>query len=264
MTIRSAFNAAAHQYDKVSILQQTIAKRLFDHLDLLKTKKQIILDLGAGTGEMTKYLYNYKKSTVITVDIAEKTLKINYQKHPKTHTICADANHLPIKNNSINLIISNLMLQWCADIGSVFTEVNRVLVEGGLFLFSTFGPQTLNELKTSWQVVDNHRHTNQLTDMHDIGDKLSSIFQSPVIEAETILLTYNQVTDLMKDLKQLGANTVLGANGGLTGKTKFQAMQNQYENYRKDDKLPATYEVIYAHAWNPKPRLEAITVDNIG
>ena len=64
------------------------------------------------------------------------------------------------------------MLQWCLDLGPVFTELRRVLAPGGLLMFTTFGPDTLMELRASWAQVDGYTHVNQFIDMHDIGDSL--------------------------------------------------------------------------------------------
>ncbi len=161
------------------------------------------------------------------------------------------------------MIVSNLMMQWCPDLNTLFSECFRVLKNDGLVLFSTFGPDTLKELKKSWAVVDDTTHVNTFTDMHDIGDQmLQNGFQSPVMEMETLTLTYQTVTDLLRDLKAIGAQTVDSRSKSLTGKDKFQLMIKMYESYRKDGKLPATYEVIYGHAWKKTNNLGGIEINN--
>ena len=110
--------------------------------------------------------------------------------------------HLPLADNSVDMVVSSLMMQWCPDLNQLFSEIHRVLKDDGLILFSTFGPDTLKELKKSWSVVDNETHVNTFTDMHDIGDQLLKTgFQSPVMEMESITLTYQTVTDLLRDSK---------------------------------------------------------------
>ena len=245
--IRSAFNKASSQYDEYAFLQKEIATRLDAKLEVISSHADVVLDLGAGTGLLSQsLLQRFPNSKIICLDFAQESLKNN----PSACKLCADANHLPLADNSVNMIVSNLMMQWCPNLNQLFNECRRVLKNNGLILFSTFGPNTLKELKKSWAVVDNKPHVNTFADMHDIGDQLlQSGFQSPVMEMETLTLTYQSVTDLLRDLKAIGAQTVSTRSKSLTGKDKFQSMIKMYESYRQDGKLPATYEVVYGHAW---------------
>jgi malonyl-CoA O-methyltransferase len=155
------------------------------------------------------------------------------------------------------------MMQWCEDLETLFAECLRVLKNGGLFLFTTFGSNTLQELKKSWSVVDDNPHVNTFIDMHDVGDALlKSGFQNPVMESEGLILTYQDVMDLLKDLKGIGAQNVRSRQSNLTGKGKFQQMLASYEAYRTDGKIPATYEVLYGHAWKQVNSVKKITFDN--
>jgi malonyl-CoA O-methyltransferase len=170
---------------------------------------------------------------------------------------------LPLADNSVDIIISSLMMQWCPDLKQLFSECHRVLKNDGLILFSTFGPDTLKELKKSWSVVDSEVHVNTFADMHDIGDQmLGAGFQSPVMEMETLILTYETVIDLLKDLKAIGAQTVNTRSKALMGKDKFKLMTQMYESYRIEGKLPASYEVVYGHAWKRTSSLGVIEIDN--
>jgi malonyl-CoA O-methyltransferase len=246
-SVRSAFNKASGQYDEHAFLQKEIATRLDAKLDVISGESNIILDLGAGTGLLSKQLSKrFPDSQLICLDFAQLSLKNN----PSNNKICADAYQLPLANNSVDMVISSLMMQWCPDLKQLFSEIHRVLKNDGLILFSTFGPDTLKELKKSWSVVDSEAHVNTFTDMHDIGDQmLGAGFQSPVMEMEKLTLTYQTVTDLLRDLKAIGAQTVNARSKSLMGKDKFKLMIKMYESYRKDNKLPATYEVVYGHAW---------------
>ncbi len=257
--VRSAFNKASSQYDKYAFLQNEIATRLDAKLEVISNNTSVILDLGAGTGLLSKsLLQRFPDSKLICLDFAQESLKNN----PSTYKICADANYLPLVNDSIDIIVSNLMMQWCPNLKQLFTECYRVLKNNGLILFSTFGIDTLKELKKSWAVVDNKMHVNTFVDMHDIGDQLlQEGFQSPVMEMENLTLTYQSVTDLLRDLKAIGAQTVDSRSKFLTGKDKFQSMINMYESYRQDGKLPATYEVVYGHAWKARNQVYKITLN---
>jgi malonyl-CoA O-methyltransferase len=144
------------------------------------------------------------------------------------------------------------MLQWC-DPDAAFAEFRRVLAPHGLLSFSAFGPDTLRELRTAWGEVDSHSHVHQFIDMHDLGDALvRGGFAAPVLDVERFTLTYPDVRRVAADLKATGAhNADRGRAKGLTSPRKFAAMQAAYEKFRRDGRLPATYEVVFAHAWAP-------------
>ena len=258
--IRSTFNDAASNYDDNAFLQSEIANRLAEKLKVISIKPQTIIDLGSGTGLLSnKTAEIFPNANLICVDFAQQSLLKNSQ----NLKVCANAYELPFASNSVDFIVSNLMMQWCPDLKALFNECYRVLRPEGLILFTTFGPDTLKELKRSWSAVDSSAHVNNFIDMHDIGDQmLQSGFQSPIMEMENITLTYEKVLDLMHDLKSIGAQNVGSRSKALTGKTKFKKMIEMYESYRSDGKLPATYEVIYGHAWKNENKLGAISLEN--
>jgi malonyl-CoA O-methyltransferase len=167
--------------------------------------------------------------------------------------LCADLEALPLADDSVDLIHSNATLQWATDLDRTFAELRRVLRPGGLLMFTTFGPDTLMELRAAWAAADggSHAHVSPFMDMHDIGDAMvRARFADPVMDAERITVTYPDVRGLMGDLKSLGAhNALAGRPRGLTGRRRLAAMEQAYEAERRDGRLPATYEVVYGHAW---------------
>jgi malonyl-CoA O-methyltransferase len=168
--------------------------------------------------------------------------------------VCADAAALPLGTASVDLVFSNLMLQWCNDPDAVFRECRRVLKPGGLLTFTTFGPDTLVELRRAWAAADDgHTHVNRFIDMHDLGDALvRSGLVEPVMDVERYTLSYATVRDLMRDLKAIGAhNANAGRPRGLTGKGALERMAAEYETHRREGRLPATYEVVFGQAWAP-------------
>jgi len=259
-SIRPNFNKAASQYNAHAALQEEVAFRLSEKLNVISIDPIVMIDLGAGTGLLSEKLSKKcPKSHLICVDFAQQSLRAN----TNNHNVCANAYQLPFADKSVDFIASSLMMQWCTDLKGLFEECHRVLKPGGLMLFSTFGPDTLKELKRSWSVVDSEPHVNSFTDMHDVGDQmLQSGFNSPIMEMETLTLTYDKAVDLMRDLKGIGAQTGHNRSKSLTGKTKFSKMIEMYEAYRQDGKLPATYEVIYGHAWKSENSLNSIALDN--
>jgi malonyl-CoA O-methyltransferase len=171
--------------------------------------------------------------------------------------LCADLEHLPLARDSLDMVWSSLTLQW-VDLAPAFTEINRVLKPGGLFLFATLGPDTLQELRSASGDLDGHDHVNRFIDMHDVGDALSRAgFAHPVMEMERITLTYRDLRGVLADIKGIGGQTVLtGRRDGLMGKRAWAQLERNYEAFRRDGRLPATYEVVYGHAWAGSGRRE--------
>ncbi|MGH8258262.1 MAG: methyltransferase domain-containing protein, partial [Steroidobacteraceae bacterium] len=154
---------------------------------------------------------------------------------------------------------SNLLLQWCDGLDAALAEIRRVLKPGGFLTFSTLGPDTLGELREAWAAADASSHVNGFIDMHDIGDALARAgFAEPVLDVERLTLSYPDVGALTRDLKAIGAHNVTSARRrGLTGRVKWRAMTDAYEAFRRDGRLPATYEVIYGAAWGRDSRADA-------
>lgn len=261
--LRQAFERAAESYDEAAVLQHEVGVRLLARLDLVRINPKIILDIGAGTGVHSSALTRrYKGARVIAVDLAATMLKQARSRVPLFNTwlnnrqafVCGDAEHLPFDTASVDMIFSSTTLQWCDDLDGVFNEFRRVLKPDALLMFSTFGPDTLKELRRSWSRADGFNHVNAFIDMHDVGDALMRAhFAAPVMDVENFTLTYDSVLKLMHDLKAIGAhNVTAGRNSALTGKGRLKAVIEAYESYRNDGLLPATYEVVYGHAWAPE------------
>ena len=255
--VRKSFDRAANTYNASAVLQQEVAKRLVERLDYIRLEPDYVLDLGCGTGNITaSMLKQYPKAQIVALDLSLNMLKKT--KHQggwlskKPRCICADAESLPFKEDSIDLLISSLMLQWSNDLSAVFNDIRRVVAPNGLLMFTTFGPDTLKEIRESWATVDKQPHTSQFVDMHDIGDALLQAgFANPVMDMEIITTTYGSVRELMKDIKNIGAsNATAGRSKGLMGKQRLADFEVAYEIFKNDEGLyPATWEVIYGHAW---------------
>ncbi len=257
---RRAFERAAAGYDASAVLQRELADRLLERLDYVRLKPRRILDLGCGTGYAVDALdRRYRGSRIVALDFAHPMLlkarrRGSWLRRPLC--VCADAERLPLADNSVDLIVSNATLQWCNDPQATFVECLRVLSPGGLFMFTTFGPDTLKELREAWSSVDGYTHVSPFPDMHDLGDALvRARFADPVMDAERLTLTYERLTDLMSDLKGIGAhNATEKRPRGLTGPRRLAAMAAAYEPYRRDGRLPASYEAVFGHAWVPEQK----------
>lgn len=267
-SLRDSFARAASGYDAAAVLQREIADRLLEHLDIVRLSPGTIADCGCGTGYGTRALaHRYPQARLIALDLAlpmarrarERlsgtlaTVMRRIAGRPAPGFFCGDIECLPLVTGSADLIVSNLALQWC-DSRTAFAEFRRVLAPGGLLMFSTFGPDTLEELRAAWRAADAEAHVHEFADMHDLGDALVHAgFADPVLDVDRLTLTYAEVVDVLRDLKALGAhNAAQNRARGLTGKQRFTRFRSAYEQLRRaDGRIPATYEVVYAHAWAP-------------
>ena len=254
--VAQTFDKAATTYEQHDFVQREIAARALERLDYVALQPQRIADLGSGTGRCARALgQRYARAHIVQCDIAQTMLREARKRERRFFSrqrfVCADLERLPFKPAAFDLAFSNLALQWARDLTASFAEINRVIAPGGLFLFSTLGPDTLHELREAWAAVSAAPHVNRFFDMHDVGDALMAAgFADPVMEAEYLTVQYDDAVTLMRDLKGLGAsNSAAARSRGLLGRKALQALSSAYEGRRTNGKLPATYEVIYGHAW---------------
>jgi malonyl-CoA O-methyltransferase len=255
--VRSSFDRAADQYDRHAVLQHEVESRLLERLEHMGHEPSRILDIGCGTGSASHAMADlYPQASIIGLDWSNAMLR----KMKQTQTLkngplalCADMHAIPLAANSVDAVFSNLAIQWTTELELLLTNIRTVLKPGGIFLFSSFGPDTLHELRTAWAAVDDQPHVNYFVDMHDIGDKVVTAgFVEPVFDIDVITLEYREVITLMRDLKAIGAhNSARGRSAGLTGKEKFSKVIKAYEEFRRGEIYPATYEVVYGVAFGP-------------
>ncbi|MBC7945220.1 MAG: malonyl-ACP O-methyltransferase BioC [Burkholderiales bacterium] len=251
--VRRAFERAASGYDAVSALPREVGSRMLERLQYVKLAPGPILDAGCATGADSRELRaRYPDAHVIALDLALAMLKRAQSMIRSSALICADIARLPIRDESTAMVWSNLALPWAGY--GVFAELQRVLAPGGLLMFSTLGPDTLKELRAAWR--DGYSHVNEFSDMHDIGDGLvESGFTAPVMEREEITMTYSSACGLLAELKAQGSRTLnRKRRRGLGGKACWLEAIDSYDAMKRDDRVPATFEVIIAHAWKPERR----------
>ncbi len=267
--VRRSFSKAADSYDAAAVLQREVCSRMLEKLDVIRLQPARVLDVGSGTGWGTRQLgERYPKAEVVALDIALGMLRhargtASWWKKlfaaRRESYLCADVEALPLAAQSMDMVWSNLAVQWCNDLPATFVELHRVISNDGLLMFSTFGPDTLKELRVAFAGVDGYNHVSRFADMHDIGDMLVAAgFADPVMEMERLTLTYDDVRAVMQDLRSIGAhNATAGRAPGMLGKAKWARIVQNYETLRRNGKLPATFEIIYGHAWKAQPKKAA-------
>ena len=257
--VRRAFSRAAAGYDAAAALQQEVRTRLLESLAYLDDNvPRVVLDVGSGTGHAAAAMRRrWPKAQVIALDLALPMLRQAKKQAgwwKPFARVCADARALPLAEGSVDVVFSNLCLQWVEDLPAVFAGFRRVLRPGGLLLCSSFGPETLGELRAAFAEADAVPHVSPFATIAQFGDALvASGFRDPVLDRDLFTLTYPDLPALMHELRAIGAtNAMATRRRSLTGRARFAAAAAAYETLRTaEGRLPSTWEVLYAQAWAP-------------
>ncbi len=257
-------DSIAADYADYSFLQQEVAARLFERLEMMNLQPNRVLDVGCRIGQLTQELTNkFPKAKILGIDPSKKMLKQAKQAYGLFSPVSfkqGDADKLPVKNKSMDLVISNLNYDYHLDKTPIFLEFNRVLKPGGLLIFSALGPDSFQELRQTWQTIDSKAQFQTFYDMHIIGDQVqAAAFENTLMDRDLIQLNYQTVKGLLKELKRAGGKNLLYPAKGLWGKTKFQRFEQAFDALRNPEgHLPVTCELIFGHAWK---KADASTAD---
>ena len=263
---RRASSRAAATYAGAAVLAHEVQVRMLERLQYIKIDPGRILDAGCGEGNgAARLAERYPGAQVLALDFALPMIEAARRHDPwlrrvlkraRVEYLCADFDAVPLPAASVDLAWSNLALHCAGDPQPAMKELRRVLKVGGLLMFSCYGPDTLKELKRAFAAGDAAAHVHDFIDMHDLGDMLSVCgYSAPVMDMEVITLTYTGVDALLADLRATGQqNALAGRRRGLTGKGVLGAMRVAYESLRRDGRLPASFEIVYGHAWKPAQR----------
>ena len=258
--IRGDFAAAAHSYDDAAVLAREVGDRMAARLDWVKVAPQRVADIGCATGDGIRELQQrYPKAQALAIDYAFPMLGAVRQRTPRWQRLIgrgpqllnAEVCAVPLAANSLGLVWSNLMLQWLDDPLSALRELHRILETGGLLSFATLGPDTLKELRVGAGSSGSGDTLRRFLDMHDLGDMLVAAgFGDPVMDMEMITLTYPSPRAFLADQRHLGVrDALLGGQDWRVWRRVFGAWARDGEG-----RLPASFEIVYGHAWKPEPR----------
>lgn len=268
--VRRRFSRAAPTYGDAAVLAREVERRMLERLGYVRLEPRRIVDAGCGTGAGLRELgRRYPAAQLVGIDatkamlhgaaraasLFERVRLLFGRGAPRF--VCADMRALPLASGSCGLLWSNFGLSFSGEPQAALREFSRVLEPGGLLMFSAYGPDTLRELRAAFAQADALAHVHDFADMHDLGDMLAaSGFATPVMDMELITLTYADVAALARDLRASGQTNALAARRRtLSGKTRWQRMARAYETARQSDgRLPASFEVVYGHAWKGAPR----------
>jgi malonyl-CoA O-methyltransferase len=255
---RRSFDRAT-RFDDASFVHDETRRRLFERLDLFDLAPRVAVDLGCATGRGAAALAGrYPAAKVLAVDSSAGMLhatRVRAAALPSVATLGGDAERLPLRDQSVQLILANLVLPWCRP-PTLFAEAARVLEAGGLVLFATLGPDSLRELRAAWGAVDSALHVHAAFDLHDIGDlALAAGLAEPVIDVDRIEVTYSSVARLVDDLRSCSAvNVAAGRRRGLTGPRRWQAFERALVGGGDAARLTITLELVLGQAWGAGPR----------
>lgn len=258
--VRRRFDRASDHFSEADFVHRQCFDGLTERLSPVVIDATRILDLGAASGNGSRQLAKiFRKSRVISFDLSGGMLKVAKKKKPllsKLTELQGNAMQIPLQTGSIDLVFANLLLPWINDLPACLTEIARVLKKGGVFAFATLGPDSLKELREAWSDVDDEHHLNHFPDMHDVGDALVRAgLTDPVLDVDYLSVTYRNCDSLYRDLTASGArNSLTDRRKTLTGKSRFDAMEEALIAGKRDAELALKLELVFGHAWGAGPR----------
>jgi malonyl-CoA O-methyltransferase len=251
--VAKSFGRAAESYDQVAGLQRMSAETLL--MMLGEQSFLTCLDIGCGTGWVTQKLAKKLSNTdVFGLDLAEGMLRHARHNHTldNLYWLGGDAENLPVLTQSMDLIFSNLAIQWCENPFALFAEMARVVKPGGEVFVATLGPQTLQELRSAWALVDTAIHVNTFDEKSVLHAAIDSADLQIVDWQEQITQPcYVRLVDLLQELKLLGAHNVnVGRPRGLTGRSRLKQLQDSYPR-NDQNQYPATWQLWFIRLRKP-------------
>jgi len=248
--VAESFSRAASHYDSAAQLQREVGTRLLDSTDSMEYEPERVVDLGCGTGYFHPFLKSrFPNAEYLGIDLAPGMVEFARAQFPTADQwLVGDAENLPLASHSVDLIFSSLAIQWCPNLSGLFAELARVLKPGGRCVFTSLGPDTLKELRSSWAAVDGHQHVNSFLPALAVEQVVNTTPGLSIrLHSEQFQMEYDRVRELLAELKTLGAHNMnQGRQPGLTGRRALQGMLSAYESWRDTaGKLPATYDVLF-------------------
>jgi malonyl-CoA O-methyltransferase len=252
---RRAFDRAAASFDSASFVHDETRGRLLERLELIRLEPRVAVDLGCATGQSAAALAaRFPRAHVLALDSSRRMLSAAGMRCAGACTgIAADAMRLPLRDGAVDLLFANLVLPWTRP-DVALGEAARVLTAGGVFMFATLGPDTLGEVRRAFAAVDTKLHVHAAFDLHDLGDLcMAAGLAEPVLDVDRLRVTYGSVTNLLRDLRSVGAVSLAGGRRRtFTGARRWRAFEAALAR-DVDGRFEVTVELILGQAWGQGP-----------
>ena len=264
--VKRFFSKRAATYDAHAHLQARMGDQLLDRMVASLESPDVILDIGAGTGRIALALAEqFPQATVLCADIAHgmttRAAAKSRERDIPVIPLTADAELLPLRAESVDLVVSNAAFQWLNDLRYMLHEAARTLRPGGEIWFTMLGHRTLWELRAAFQEVQKRSplsrpvHLVEFQSVDGVCDALDhESFQSFGIDVVTVEESYPQLWTLLKSLQNIGAqNASIHESNGLGRRQLLENVIAYYESrFRGRDGITATFEVLFGHAKKAK------------
>ncbi|MFC7291299.1 methyltransferase domain-containing protein [Hirschia litorea] len=260
-------NRAAKHFKNHDFIKKRAAEDLADRLDVVPRPFDLILDLGAHSGEATKEIRARKPISDRVETIISTDLSPNFISAASGLRAAADEEFLPFKPFSFDAVISSLSLHWVNDLPGTLMQIRNVLKPDGLFIGQMLGGKTLNELRTCLIEAETEirggaaMRISPFADIQDMSSLLQRAgFVMPVADTETVKVRYSNPFTLFNDLRGMGETSAPATTSqtkkspNLTRTILFRALEIYSEKFTdKDGKYLTTFEIITASGWSPGP-----------
>jgi malonyl-CoA O-methyltransferase len=254
-TIRETFEQIAGDYRRHAALEQEVCARLLERTSFKRRPLLQVLDLGCGPGQSSEQLKKtFRKAQVVGMDASLAMLSRLQRRSSMmrpVRAVCGDIGALPFAASSVDMVFSNLASFWCPDPVAMFSEFRRVMRPDAMLLFTTFGPETMPELKKAWAEVDDSVRMPVFPDLLEIGNALMAAgFREPVMDREVITLTYRQLDRLFLEREATGISMLV--QGWDRWQTARAPLEAAFLPLMRDGCFPLSFEIIYGTAFGPQ------------
>jgi len=253
-TFRAAFDRIAEDYDDHAALEREVCSRLLERTSFNRVAPERILDLGCGTGFGSRELKQlFRKALVVGLDSSAAMLSRLQRRSgllKPLKAVCGDISALPMATRSADMVFANLSSFWSPEPMAMFAGFRRVLRPNGMLLFSTFGPETMRELKGAGTGIAEGVELPEFPDLMEMGNALVSAgFREPVMDMEIITLSYPDPGAMLKELEATGTSLLIR---GWDRLTRAEAeLTRAYAPFSRDGRYPLSFEIIYGTAFGP-------------
>ncbi|GAA4840890.1 malonyl-ACP O-methyltransferase BioC [Algivirga pacifica] len=236
--VAQKFEASMKTYVKEASVQQNIAHTLFRLLDKVPFTSERILEIGCGTGFLSKKISTLPYRTLYLNDLVPAAVSYCQHIYQDALPLPGDIEQEVTLPEHLDLILSSSALQWIEDLPTFLQKIHTQLKTGGTFAFSTFGPMNMQEIKT---LTGKGLH---YWDMEGLTALLETEFEICLAQEEILSKTFSNPIEVLKHIKKTGVGGTANERWGKQDLLHFQEEYNrQFKN--KNQEVILTYHPIY-------------------